>query len=98
MTSKILVLALFLSLPLSAWCQSQPWRHDSARWEMLLQACENSEYNVNGITLPRHTPGQRPSFTDAQKQLLDDCRQAGILPPHHHHHHQDGQAQNTGAN
>lgn len=57
-----------------------------------IQACEASQYNANGVTLPEFVPGQRhPKLTKEQWQLIHACREAGILPKFGHHHHHQAQ-------
>jgi hypothetical protein len=52
-----------------------------------VQACESSSYNTSGVTLPDPQLDQKPTFTTAQKDLIQACQSAGIFPtpPHGGH-------------
>lgn len=81
-----MVLAMLAAM-VSLQARAERVAHDPAKFKAAKAACENSEYNTGGVTLPdRPQPGQRPQLTDAQRALIDACVQAGILPAHHGHH------------
>ena len=68
-----------------------------AKFEAAIAACQAASFNLDSsgnpiVTLPTPAPGQRPELSDAQKALIQECEQAGILPPHPHHHHAQAQA------
>lgn len=57
-------------------------RPDFSKMDEQMAACEQSQYNTNGVTLPRPSQrqrGQRPDFSQEQFDLLKACVDAGIL-------------------